>query len=286
MRRSPRFPSHVHLPPDRTLIMGILNVTPDSFSDGGRFMRVDDAIRHADTLVEHGADIIDVGGESTRPGSQRLSSEEELERIEPVVSQLVSHGHIVSVDTVHAHTARVVSDLGVAIINDVSGAQWDPQMAPVMAQSPAVVVIQHWRGFPGSDSERVLDSGAVPTVIADIRTQVDAVREAGVAGDRIVVDPGLGFAKTVDASWEVLAALPRLLTELPYPILIGASRKRFIQAVAHNPDSLEAMTAAISALSAYHGAWAVRVHAPQGNAEAITVAREWVRGTMRLDNGK
>lgn len=284
MRRSPRFPGHVHLPTDRTLVMGILNVTPDSFSDGGRFMRVDDAVRHADALVEHGADIVDVGGESTRPGSQRLSSEEELERIEPVVTQLVSRGHVVSVDTVHAHTARVVSDLGAAIINDVSGARWDPQMPSVMAQSSAVVVIQHWRGFPGSDTERILDKDAVPTVITDIRTQVDAVRAAGVADDRIVIDPGLGFAKTVDASWDVLAALPLLQERVSYPILIGASRKRFIQAFAEDAESVEAMTGAISALSAYHGAWAVRVHAPQRNAAAITAAREWVRGTMRLNN--
>ncbi|MDO5719259.1 MAG: dihydropteroate synthase [Actinomycetaceae bacterium] len=286
MRRSPRFPGHVQLPTDRTLIMGILNVTPDSFSDGGRFLRVEDAVRHADKLVEQGADIVDVGGESTRPGSRRLSSQEELERIEPVVAALVAGGHVVSVDTVHAHTARVVCDLGAVMINDVSGAQADPLMAAAMAQSSAVVVIQHWRGFPGSDNERLLDDEAVPTVIADLHRQIEVVRNAGVADERIAIDPGLGFAKTVDASWDTLAALPTLMEQLPYPVVVGASRKRFVNAIVATPEAVESATAAISALSAFHGAWAVRVHAPQGNAAAIAAARQWVRGTMRLNNGQ
>lgn len=286
MIRTPSFPERISLPTDRTLIMGVLNVTPDSFSDGGRWLSLNEAISRAEYLREHGADIIDVGGESTRPGSTRISAEEEQGRIGAVVDELVRRDMVVSVDTVHASTAREMTDRGAAIINDVSGACWDPQMAATMAASDAAVVIQHWRGFPGSASERVLDDGALPIVIADLQAQLETVYAAGVSTDRIIVDPGLGFAKTVNGSWDVLAGLPTLHDAFDHPVLIGASRKRFIQSLATDANTVDDLTAATTVLAALHGAWAVRVHSPKGNTAAIAVAGAWVRGTMRNSHGK
>ncbi|MDO5729663.1 MAG: dihydropteroate synthase [Actinomycetaceae bacterium] len=286
MFRSPSFPSHVTLPTDRTLIMGVLNVTPDSFSDGGKWLSFADAVSHAEQLCDDGADIIDVGGESTRPGSARITANEEQQRIGAVVDELVRQNMVVSVDTVHASTARIMADRGAAIINDVSGACWDSQMAATMATIEAAVVIQHWRGFPGSASERVLDEGALATVIDDLRGQLDTVYAAGVSSERIIIDPGLGFAKTVDASWDVFAGLPALHEAFSHPVLIGASRKRFIQSLATDTISVDDLTAATTVLSALHGAWAVRVHAPKRNTAAIAAARAWVRGTMRNNNGQ
>lgn len=286
MVRTPSFPARVSLPTDRTLIMGVLNVTPDSFSDGGRWLNLDEAISHAEHLREQGADIIDVGGESTRPGSTRISAEAEQNRIGAVVDELVRRGMVVSVDTVHASTARQMTDRGAAIINDVSGACWDPQMAETMAALDAAVIIQHWRGFPGSASERILDDGALPIVIADLHAQLETVYAAGVCPDRIIIDPGLGFAKTVNASWDVLAGLPALHDAFEHPVLIGASRKRFIQSLATEASTVDDLTAATTVLASLHGAWAVRVHSPRGNTAAIAVAGAWVRGTMRNSDGK
>ncbi|MGI6786683.1 MAG: dihydropteroate synthase [Gleimia sp.] len=268
------------LPSNRTLMMGTVNVTPDSFSDGGRWFGVNEAVEHALDLVDQGADIIDIGGESTRPGSVRIDPAEELGRILEVVSTLVARGVVVSVDTINSETARAVCEAGAHIINDVSGACWDPDMASVMAETDAVCVIQHWRGFPGAADEKILEKGSIDVVLNEVSKQVDRVIAAGVKPERIIVDPGLGFAKTVEASWEILAHTSELLERCPYPVLIGHSRKRFVQAIADDTISVDDLTAAITTLVAAQGAWAVRVHEAKGNAAAIRAGTRWLRATM------
>ena len=279
---APRFATDLQnpLPNDRTLMMGILNVTPDSFSDGGKWFGVDEAVAHALDLVDQGADIIDVGGESTRPGSVRVDPSEELGRILEVVSALVDRGVVVSVDTINSATARAVCEAGAHIINDVSGACWDPDMASVMAETDAVCVIQHWRGFPGAADEKILQKGSAEVVLEEVSKQVDHVLAAGVKPERIIVDPGLGFAKTVEASWEILAHTAELLQRCKYPVLIGHSRKRFVQAIADDTISVDDLTAAITTLVSAQGAWAVRVHEAKGNAAAIRAGTRWLRATM------
>ena len=221
-------PHGLELPTGRTLVMGILNVTPDSFSDGGMWADTAHALKRARTLVEEGADIIDVGGESTRPGSLRVTGDQEWSRIAEVVETLVGEGIVVSVDTVHAETAARATRAGVALVNDVSGGCADPAMAAVVASSGCAFVIQHWRGFPGSTQED-FDYGqdVVGTLCAETLGQVDVALRAGVDPARIVVDPGLGFSLHHDQSWEVLDSV-ETLTGLGYPVLVGASRKRFL----------------------------------------------------------
>lgn len=271
------------LPTDRTLVMGILNLTPDSFSDGGKWNQRDRALRRAGQLREDGADIIDVGAESTRPGSVRISVAEEQHRLGTVVADLVADGHVVSVDTINAATALACAQAGVHIINDVSGACWDPQMSKVMAQTQAAVVIQHYRGMPGSAQERLLQSPCLPTLVAEVGQQVERVLAAGVDPRRIIIDPGLGFAKDAAVSWEVLANLEQWQRALTWPILIGASRKRLIRAVAcAEPDTaeLDAIATGITALCAERGVWAVRVHEALSHAKAITAVSAWMRAKM------
>ncbi|MDO5048611.1 MAG: dihydropteroate synthase [Actinomycetaceae bacterium] len=268
------------LPSDRTALMGIVNITPDSFSDGGKWFGVDKAIERANVLVNQGADIIDVGGESTRPGSTRIDPSEEIRRILEVVSTLSAQGIVVSVDTINSATARAVCDAGARIINDVSGACWDPEMADVMADTDAVCIIQHWRGFPGSADERILERASADLVLDELGAQVDRVLAAGVKPERIVVDPGLGFAKTSAASWDVVAATGRLVQRSDYPVLIGHSRKRFLKAMADEQASVDELTVSLTSLVAAQGAWAVRVHDAVGNAAAIRTGTRWLRATI------
>ncbi|MDO5722710.1 MAG: dihydropteroate synthase [Actinomycetaceae bacterium] len=267
-----------NLPTDRTLVMGIVNLTPDSFSDGGKWNDRDRALARAEQLRAEGADLIDVGAESTRPGSERISPTEEQQRLGTVVSELVKEGHVVSVDTINATTAAASVEAGAHIINDISGAQWDRQMARTMAQSGAAVIIQHWRGMPGSDSEQPLTQRVVPTLIEELRGQVSHVLDAGVKPERIIIDPGLGFGKDADASWEILAGLGRIRAELPWPILIGASRKRMVRAVAGPQASiaqLDGIATGISVMCANEGVWAVRVHEALSHALAMQAVRAW-----------
>lgn len=268
------------LPTDRTVLMGIVNVTPDSFSDGGKWFSVEAAIARAEELVAARADIIDVGGESTRPGSTRLGADEELERILEVVEALAERGIVVSVDTVNAATARAVVDAGAHIINDVSGGCWDPQMPAAMAETDAVCIIQHWRGFPGAPDEKILDIGCIDTVISELNQQINAVIAAGVKPERIIADPGLGFAKTNDASWDVLVHLERLKEQCQYPILIGHSRKRFVKELTDENISLDEVTTAVTTMVASRGVWGVRVHEANGNAAAIRTGMRWLRATI------
>lgn len=259
-------PGSLTLPNGRAAIMGILNVTPDSFSDGGRYLDTGVALAHARAMVGAGADLIDVGGESTRPNSTRISAQQEWERIGAVVAALASEGIIVSVDTLHASTARAAAEAGAAIVNDVSGGRWDPQMNETVAATGCAYVVQHYRALPGMPGES-FDYGddLVGTIIDRISSQVNAARDAGVAPDKIVVDPGLGFSLTNDQCWQILEELPRL-TSCGYPVLIGASRKRFVKALGGDVDT---DSAAIAAYAVRAGAWAVRVHDVAATAAAI-----------------
>ena len=262
----PALPGGLALPTGRAAIMGILNVTPDSFSDGGRYADVTLALAHARAMIAAGADLIDVGGESTRPNSTRITPEEEWERIGAVVSALAGDGIVVSVDTLHASTARAAADAGAAIINDVSGGRWDPDMNAAVAASGCAYVVQHYRALPGMPGEH-FDYGEdlVGTLIERLNTQVRDALDAGVTADKIVIDPGLGFSLTVDQCWQILAELPRLTT-YGYPVLIGASRKRFVKTLGGNIDT---DSAAIAAHAVTSGAWAVRVHDVAATAATI-----------------
>lgn len=262
----PALPGGLALPTGRAAIMGILNVTPDSFSDGGRYADVSTALAHARAMIAAGADLIDVGGESTRPNSTRITPEEEWERIGAVVSALAGDGIVVSVDTLHASTARAAADAGAAIINDVSGGRWDPDMNAAVAASGCAYVVQHYRALPGMPGEH-FDYGEdmVGTLIERLNTQVRDALDAGVTADKIVIDPGLGFSLTNDQCWQILSELPRLAS-CGYPVLIGASRKRFVKALGGDVDT---DSAAIAAHSVRAGAWAVRVHDVAATVAAI-----------------
>ena len=262
----PALPGGLRLPSGRTAIMGILNVTPDSISDGGRYTDAAAALRHAREMVAAGADLIDVGGESTRPNSTRISADEEWARICAVVESLAADGVIVSVDTLHASTAREAARAGAAIINDVSGGRWDPQMNAAVAASGCAYVVQHYRALPGMPGEH-FDYGEdlVGTLIERVTHQVRDALDTGVTPDKIVIDPGLGFSLTNDQCWQILAELPRLTT-CGYPVLIGASRKRFVKALGGDVDT---DSAAIAAHAVTSGAWAVRVHDVAATAAAI-----------------
>ena len=263
-----------------TRIMAILNVTPDSFSDGGQFSSVDEAIERGVELRDLGADIVDVGGESTRPGAEPVPPAEEQARVLPVVRELVSAGVTVSVDTMSAETAAAAASAGASIINDVSGGLADPEMYRVIAQTGVTYVAMHWR--------RGLDSGAAPQyddVVADVRRELkERLAEMIVWGidlRKVILDPGIGFAKTADHNWALLGHLEELTT-LGHPVLVGASRKRFLGALLPEgaPTSeRDAPTAVISALAASAGAWGVRVHDVPSTRLALATWTAWKNGS-------
>jgi dihydropteroate synthase len=262
------------------LIMGVLNVTPDSFSDGGRWLEHDEAIAHGLDLAAEGADIVDVGGESTRPGAVRVTAEEEQRRVVPVVRELASRGIRISIDTMHATTARAAVEAGAEIINDVSAGLADADMAPVAASTGAWYVAMHWRGH----SDRMNDLALYDDVVADVRDElaarVDSLVAAGVEAERIILDPGLGFAKRAEHNWALLAGLGEL-GRAGHPLLVGASRKRFLGALLPDGASVndrDLPTAVISALCAREGAWGVRVHDVASTRIALAVCRSWQSG--------
>lgn len=263
-----------------TLVMGVVNVTPDSFSDGGAWFDVDQAVAHGLDLVAEGADILDVGGESTRPGAARVDPAEELRRVVPVVREFASRGIRVSVDTMRAATAVAAMEAGAEIINDVSAGLADADMVPAVAETGATYVAMHWRGH--SDRMDVLNTyvDIAVEVRDELARRVDVLQAAGVAHDRIIVDPGLGFSKTGDQNWEVLARL-EVLAGLGLPVLVGASRKRFIGALLPDDASMadrDLPTAVVSVLSAQAGAWGVRVHDVLATRRALDVALAWQSG--------
>lgn len=262
------------------LIMGIVNVTPDSFSDGGRWADPQAALAHATRLVASGAHIIDVGGESTRPGAARVDPEAEQARVIPVVAALAEAGIAVSVDTMNAATAVAAASAGALIINDVSGGLADPAMADAVAASGLLYVAMHWRGHSENMQELASYGDVVADVCAELAARVDALVAAGVAAEKIVLDPGLGFAKNTEHNWALLGRLGELRA-LGHPVLVGASRKRFLGALLPDgaaPSERDLATAVVSVLSAQAGAWAVRVHDVAGTRVALEVLASWQSG--------
>jgi dihydropteroate synthase len=269
---------------DRTLVMGVVNVTPDSFSDGGRWFGADAAIKHGLDLVAQGADIVDVGGESTRPGAQRVSQEEELRRVGPVVTELVRAGVPVSIDTMRAPVAEFALAAGAKLVNDVSGGLADPDMPRLVAAAGVSYVVVHWRGHSRDMYSPAVYADVVGEVRDELARRIDAVLAAGVDPGRIVVDPGLGFGKRPEHNWPILTHLDQIgrLGGRAFPVLVGASRKRFLGLLLAGADGTprpfegcDEATVAISALAATAGAWCVRVHQVPGNADAVRVAAAW-----------
>jgi len=269
--------------PDRLVVIGVLNVTPDSFSDGGRFTSLDEAVAHGCRLADDGADLVDVGGESTRPGADRVDAAEEERRVIPVIEALVANGIRVSIDTYRAVVAERALAAGASVVNDVSGGLGDPDMAAVVGAAGCPWILMHWRGH----SRRMQDLAHYVDVVDDVRRElaerVEAAYQAGISPDRIVIDPGLGFAKTAEHNWALLAHLD-VLVGFGLPVLIGASRKSFLGRVLADPAGTprpvgerEAATVALTAYAATQGAWGVRVHNVRANVDAartIAAVRE------------
>lgn len=262
----------------RCLVMGVVNVTPDSFSDGGAYLDADAAVAHGLALTAEGADLVDVGGESTRPGAQRVSAEEERRRVLPVVRALTAAGAVVSIDTMRAEVAAEALSLGAVMVNDVSGGLADPEMAKTVAAAGVPFVAMHWRGHSADMAARAVYGDVVADVVAELRGRLDALATEGVDPDQVVLDPGLGFAKTAEHNWALLAHLDAL-SALGRPVLVGASRKGFLGHLladqAGEPRPLadrDHATAAVTALAAAAGAWAVRVHDVPASRDAVRVA--------------
>ncbi len=261
------------------LVMGVLNVTPDSFSDGGLWLDAQRAVAHGRQLVAEGADMVDVGGESTRPGADRVSAEVELRRVQPVIAGLVEAGLVVSIDTMRASVAAAAIEAGAQIVNDVSGGLSDPAMAGLIARRGVRYVVMHWRGHSRDMYQHADYRDVVAEVCAELQQRVDALRQAGVDDAQIVLDPGLGFAKTPEHSWTLLAHLDSL-QRLGFPLLVGTSRKGFLGLLQPTqdggpcpPKERDVATAATSLVCAQAGVWAVRVHDVPSTVAAIQVAR-------------
>jgi dihydropteroate synthase len=269
---------------DRSLVMGVVNVTPDSFSDGGKWYGAEAAIRHGLDLVAQGADIVDVGGESTRPGAQRVTADEELRRVLPVVTELVKAGVKVSVDTMRAAVAEAALAAGVSLVNDVSGGLADPYMPRLVAKTSVPYVVVHWRGHSHDMNSRAVYKDVVREVHDELAQRIEAVRAEGVDPALIVLDPGLGFSKLADHNWQLLAHLAEVASigGRDFPVLVGASRKRFLGRLLAAPDGTprpfvesDDASVAVATLAAAAGAWCVRVHQVPPSADAVRVAAAW-----------
>jgi dihydropteroate synthase len=276
----PRFVDGLPRPP-RALVMGVLNVTPDSFSDGGRYIDPARALEHGRRLVDAGADLVDVGGESTRPGAERPGAQEEADRVLPVVTALAADGAAVSVDTMRASVAEQAVDAGAVLVNDVSGGRADEDMLAVVARLGPAFVVMHWRAHSREMQQHTAYGDVVGDVVGELREQLDAAARAGIDPARIAVDPGIGFSKTADQNWDVLAGLERL-HELGHPVLVATSRKRFLGALLADGSGepraahlREDATTATSALAAASGAWCVRTHSVGPTLDAVRVAARW-----------
>jgi dihydropteroate synthase len=276
--------------------MGVVNVTPDSFSDGGQWYGAEVAVKHGLDLVAAGADIVDVGGESTRPGAQRVSADEELRRVRPVITELVRAGVPVSVDTMRAQVAEFALEAGVSLVNDVSGGLADPYMPRLVAKAGVPYVVMHWRGHSHDMHSRAVYADVVREVHDELARRIDAVTAEGVDPSLIVLDPGLGFSKIPDwqgpdaHNWDLLTSLSEVarIGGRTFPVLVGASRKRFLGRLLAAPDGSlrpfaesDTATVAVTALAAAAGAWCVRVHQVPANADAVRVAAAWAAAAAR-----
>lgn len=257
------------------VIMGILNVTPDSFSDGGKYADVPAAIAAAEAMVEHGAAIIDVGGESTRPGAERISQETELTRVIPVITELSKRGIYVSIDTMRAEVARAAVGVGAQMVNDVSGGLSDPKMLSTVAELGVPVILMHWRGPSKTMQENIVYNDVISDVTTELAQQAQRAIDAGIARNNIIVDPGIGFGKTFDHNWTLLHELDQLQA-LGFPVLVGVSRKRFLgallqdsQGVPRDEQHRDTASAVIAAHVLRRGAWGIRVHDVQATKDAF-----------------
>ena len=248
------------------LIMGILNVTPDSFADGGKHNEFDAAVARGLEMIAEGVDIIDVGGESTRPGADRVSEAEEIERTIPVITELAKHGAKISIDTMRASTAEAAINAGASIINDVSGGLADPSMLQTAARLRVPYIAMHWRGQSKDMNSKAIYSDVVIDVISELQERITAALDAGIEVGNLIIDPGLGFAKDAEHNWEIIDSIDSFV-DLGYPVLIGASRKRFLGG--ESPDEREQATIDLTKRLATTGVWAVRVHSVKPHKEVL-----------------
>jgi dihydropteroate synthase len=249
------------------LVMGILNVTPDSFADGGRHHEFDAAVKRGLEMVAEGVDIIDVGGESTRPGADRVSQEEEIARTIPVITELAKHGATISIDTMRASTARAAVNAGAAMINDVSGGLADDAMLQTAAELKVPYIAMHWRGQSKDMNSKAVYGDVVNEVIAELNERIDAALDAGIHKDKLIVDPGIGFAKDAEHNWAIIDAIDRFVA-MGYPVLVGASRKRFLGG--DSPDQREQATIELTKRLGTTGVWAVRVHSVKPHKKVLS----------------
>jgi dihydropteroate synthase len=248
------------------LVMGILNVTPDSFADGGRHNQFDDAVNRGLEMIAEGVDIIDIGGESTRPGADRVDEEEELERTIPVITELAKHGVVISIDTMRASTADAAINAGASIINDVSGGLSDALMLQTAAHLQVPYIAMHWRGQSKDMNSKANYGDVVNDVIAELNERIEAALDAGIHKDKLIIDPGIGFAKEAEHNWAIIDSIDRFVA-MGYPVLVGASRKRFLGG--NSPDEREAATIELTKRLGTTGVWAVRVHSVKPHKEVL-----------------
>jgi dihydropteroate synthase len=248
------------------LVMGILNVTPDSFADGGRHNDLEAAVARGLEMIAEGVDIIDIGGESTRPGADRVSEEEEIARTIPVITELAKHGVRISIDTMRASTAEAAIKAGASIINDVSGGLADSAMLQTAARLQVPYIAMHWRGQSKDMNSKAIYGDVVSDVISELNQRIQAALDAGIQKDKLIIDPGLGFAKDAEHNWAIIDSIDRFVA-LGYPVLVGGSRKRFLGG--ETPDEREQATIELTKRLGTTGVWAVRVHSVKPHKEVL-----------------
>ena len=249
------------------LVMGILNVTPDSFADGGKHNNFESAVARGLEMIAEGVDIIDIGGESTRPGADRVSEDEEIARTIPVITELAKHGIPISIDTMRSRTAEAAVRAGASIINDVSGGLADPEMLQTAARLEVPYIAMHWRGQSKEMNSKAIYSDVVSDVISELNERIEAALDAGIEKDKLIIDPGIGFAKEAEHNWKIIDSIDRFVA-LGYPVLVGASRKRFLGG--DSPDEREQATIDLTKRLGTTGVWAVRVHSVKPHKEVLS----------------
>ena len=249
------------------LVMGILNVTPDSFADGGRHNDFEAAVEHGLEMIAEGVDIIDIGGESTRPGAERVSETEEIARTIPVITELSKHGATISIDTMRASTAKAAVKAGASIINDVSGGLADVAMLQTAARLQVPYIAMHWRGHSKEMNSKAIYGDVVIDVISELNERIEAALDAGIHRDKLIIDPGIGFAKEAEHNWAIIDSIDRIVA-MGYPVLVGASRKRFLGG--DSPDEREQATIELTKRLSATGVWAVRVHSVKPHKKVLS----------------